>query len=123
MKKLFLPYELAVIAKEKGFDGQYLAVFNLSNELLLMQDADVISVSNLIAKGKLTKAPLYQQMVDWFREKHHIKFNFNTEMGDDQLISFTHLKLEEWDGYAITIQEKDYYTALNKAIEEAFKLI
>ena len=82
------------MAKEKGFDEECLGNY---------------------------EAPLYQQLIDWFRYKHSIviwietapyaytfNFRFYIETSDNRL-----------EGH----KSKDYYKALNEALIEGFKLI
>lgn len=121
MKKLFIPYELALIAKEKGFNescfgGYYL--FENKPDLCIYQDENEFSDSKEI----IIQAPLYQQMINWFIEKHGI------EVG-----ATIYNELGEWRSSVYRIKdtvclfcwnyEKGYNEAIIKAIEEAFKLI
>lgn len=130
MKKLFIPYELALIAKDKGFNescfgGYYL--FENKPDLCIYQDENEFSDSKEI----ILQAPLYQQMVDWFSEKHKIQivedisglgthftckiWNRNLRTGDCEG------KLGKWtQTYPYALSR---YEALNLAIEEALKLI
>jgi hypothetical protein len=67
MKHLFIPYALAVIAKEKGFKEDCFGVYiNDTQELKL------VYTSMVIPRTPHIDAPLYQQIVDWFRDKHCI---------------------------------------------------
>src|ERR1700685_3650872 len=111
MKHLFVPYELAKLAKEKGFDELCIAYWNgeepyvlgreysqpvkdcfkYRNTYLSLKDNDIvipneeewIDTPDTIRKkrGVIVSAPLYQQLVDWFREKHelHIDIRNNFE--------------------------------------------
>lgn len=63
MKKEFLSYELALQMKELGFNGDYLATYDDSKFLYI----DGASPGMLLL-GE-TKAPLYQQAIDWFMQK------------------------------------------------------
>lgn len=114
MKHLFIPYELALLAKEKGFDEEVLRWWNKNKSI----------TNSAGSEGyERLKAPLYQQIIDWFRDKHKI------------VIQATYVGSTEYfdkfipDIYALEIEENDdettynYYGALNNAIEEAFKLI
>ena len=73
MKHLFVPYNIAVTAKEKGvnqdcFAGYYM--FENKPELCIFQDENEFSDFKEI----IIEAPLYQQIVDWLnkigKEKH-----------------------------------------------------
>lgn len=72
----------------------------------------------------IATAPLYQQVIDWFREKYNIniyiaycQYGINSENG--WRFTFDNpTKQQYWQHKCDT-----YYEALNKAIEEALKLI
>ncbi len=113
MKNLFLPYKLALIAREKGFPnntGSCLAAWEVNdNAEWLHFGAHPIG---------LLQAPTYQQLIDWFREKHEIMlYPYPVRMK----------KTWKWnvesDKHLSWYSDKDYYKCQNKAIEEAFKLI
>ncbi len=121
MQKLFIPYELAVIAKEKGFDEPCIAVYLEDKKLYLC------GYSN---KTNGTLTPLYQQIIDWFREKHNTVINvyanasgYLFEFHDSALKGGTHRYDSGFDGPNAGGCWDNYYEALNKAIEESFKLI
>lgn len=152
MKHLFIPYELALIAKEKGFDEPCFAYWSLSHiteeynfhfigEYTHYRDHYLnfvgLGLRNSDLKtfptGRMSNsmvAPLYQQIVDWFREKYKIDINWDIEVGAkliaNPVINHNYVfginKFEEVDDI-IYVEDKDFYTAYNKAIEEAFKLI
>ena len=67
MKHLFVPYELAVKLKEKGFDEN---CFGFYTENLKLCSANLNNINR--ADKFYISAPLYQQVIDWFREKHKI---------------------------------------------------
>ncbi len=72
MEKLFVPFELAVKLKEKGFDEECLGVFHKGGNLKVTVQANFpIKNSELI--DYVISAPLYDQVFAWFREKHNIK--------------------------------------------------
>lgn len=134
MNHLFANYELSLLAKEKGFNEDCLAYYKSSKNLVI----DGINSSNkdiFFFQPERTTAPLYSQLVDWFREKHNILINvicytkrFKEEMGMKEqydwgvLIDKPNITIQE-ENKASSGYESDYYIALNKAIQEAFKLI
>src|SRR6185437_7847661 len=80
MKNLFVPYELAVLAFEKGANEiECLACYNQNKELFIsIAGIGKKVVSNFALNNDCSNhlaAPLYQQIVDWFREKHLIEIS------------------------------------------------
>lgn len=76
MKHLFVSYEIAKTLKEKGFNEECIAYYLGSLEFRGTEH-DLVLVENEINKlennWKTTiSAPLYQQVIGWFREKHGI---------------------------------------------------
>lgn len=122
MKNLFVPYELALALKEKGFDGACIAYYSHRNkELYPRGQSNGAEWQYVSANTSLTlKAPFYQQVIDWVREKHEIDlFLFKLKEG---IYKFDVHK----SGESKTLPNPTrlpYYEALNKAIEEALKLI
>lgn len=116
MKHLFVPYEIALKLKEKGFDEPCFKVYDNQSFLQEEEVMDELKLEKILA-------PLYQQVIDWFREKHNlliyaVPFKDHAADVNDPL---------EWNW---TIHNKDvgrglndYYEALTKAIREALKLI
>ena len=76
MNHLFANYELSLLAKEKGFKDFCFAGYVEINtkEFQFMMNSQIDSIDEAIGLGDnlITKAPLYQQLCDWFREKHNI---------------------------------------------------
>lgn len=66
MEHLFVPYDLALKLKEKGFNECCFGFFDpLHNGLVIYNDER----ENLNSEMSWVSAPLYQQTVDWLREK------------------------------------------------------
>ena len=83
MKHLFLPYNLALLAKEKGFDEEVLGWYNTDKDFILPLHKQWITIDCEFPKRNsdfrkdgnsliFIAAPLYQQITDWFREKRNI---------------------------------------------------
>jgi len=113
MKHLFVPYELALkLRNTKQFEEKCLAYYHdISYEL-------TIGVYKNSDFYKCVAAPLFQQVVDWFREKHGLVIVISPEF-------------DKWDGTIYKDNEMSpmgfllsinpcntYYEALTKAIEE-----
>lgn len=115
MESLFIPFELAVIAKEKGFEEECFGGY--TQERLFVYGEEYYYRSIKI------DAPLYQQIVNWF-----------DELGIFITISYVAPDTNKFgiriDCYTKNRNITNYYThiyatrveAENKAIEEAFKL-
>lgn len=86
MKELFVPYEIALQLKQKGFNKPCLAVYRDNdlyfNKLLsgYASDKDELTTNSRCDLYTINKerphywktAPLIQQVVDWLKEKHKI---------------------------------------------------
>lgn len=130
MKHLFIPYELAVIAKEKGFDEVCVAHWKWSPKLSQgILYTLKFSCSDETNKHRL-QAPLYQQIVDWFREKYEIDVFVKRAMKKPHkafigvIIDRNGLEHNIYPNNYKSVEDSGtYYESINKAIEEAFKLI
>ncbi len=96
MKHLFVPYEIALQLKEKGFDepcfGIWMergAIFDILY-VARQEDAWMANENNGIL------APLYQQVIDWFREKHSIDIL-------PQITYGSHISEESGDWFYFTV--------------------
>ena len=118
MEKLFIPYELSLLAKEKGFDEQCLALYTYTKERILIKTFIKQDEANLFFGG--ISAPLYQQIIDWFREKYNIIIVINQSKQDNSW--YCHINRNSKCECAIHDIEF-YYEIYNKAIEETFKLL
>lgn len=131
MEKLFVPVDIALQLKELGFDEPCIGFYTNSGELkrhLKMEgDPDSFDVglinSNINVDGYVT-APLYQQVVDWFRTAHNLfielyrqteenSYNYMiTDIKYDRDISDSKL-----EGYT------EYYDALNVSLNTCIKIL
>ena len=117
MKHLFVPYELAVKLKEKGFNEPCFAVYNN------LRNGHIDLLSKRYGKNEmisLVAAPLYQQVVDWLREKYSLCVWVNKQWaGEINYIGYV-------EGMYPIEKESDgntYYEALTKVIKKVLKLI
>lgn len=116
MKHLFVPYEIALKLKEKGFDEPCFGYFIENSPNYVYHDTIHSNVWNNFTGAtqpesidKL-KAPLYQQVIDWFREKQ---------------IWIVEYPQDGWEVVTYLPERKrgEMGLKLDKAIEEALKLI
>ena len=79
MEKEFVTYEIASALKELGFDEPCLAVFSDDECCDLIHVCENQTEGNFIIESFQygTKAPLWQQAIDWFRIKHKIDIFVN----------------------------------------------
>jgi hypothetical protein len=69
-------------------------------------------------KNAICSVPLYQQVIEWFRNGYGIRFKIEPTIKDQLDIFLYQFGSWKWIG-----KHKSDYQALNKAIEEALKLI
>ena len=107
----FCSYEIALKLRELGFDKECFKVYDILGFLQI--EAEMIQL-----KLEFVKAPLWQQCLDWLREKHRIEI----ELPKHQLGYLVHiykdLCLEYQGDYYIK-----YYKAREAAILKAIELI
>lgn len=120
---LFVPFELAELMKEKGFDEDCMAWYSLRDSY----NNDKKDFENI-----RTPAPTYQQCTDWLREKHGMVIAIavfkhkesNQELNYWPKIHFlisdvVSTDTADWEGG----DSVDYYQALAAGIEQALTLI
>lgn len=125
MNHLFIPAKLAKTAKQKGFNEPCLTMIDANGDvcLHLLRKNGWKNSKWQEGDSEWYAAPMYQQIIDWFRDEKKILIH--------QMLGFHNkhycFKIQRWaddgTGNLDTIQEDDYYKALNGAIKEAFKLI
>lgn len=159
MKHLFLNEELSQLAKEKGFNEPCLFGYKKNGNPTKI-DGDLYNnfytkkelgeppyffsekvqfdkfVENKIPKfSGLCTAPLYQQIIDWFRDNHHIRITDSISKSCmsstlETKFQFNIIKIDGlytkdmlWSSGMDSLIYDSYYEALDEAIKQAFKLI
>jgi hypothetical protein len=126
MKEQFCNYDIALKLKELGFDEPCIAFFNTSS-ITSLCFCDVFGFviehegDEYIKNSDEYKvaAPMWQQTIDWFREKHGLIIYISTYQKDKHLIGvFTYdgselTELGEW----IPTYEEAREQAILRAIE------
>lgn len=114
IQKQFVPYKIALAIKELGFNEMCIATFDEDKDFDLQnfeQNYDTFP-SHIIA------IPLWQQVIDWLREKYDINIVIHkcchTDMKGIQTITYTNTGIP-WDSVP-TFQEAREQAIL-KAIE------
>lgn len=144
MKHLFVTYEIAKKLKELGFDEPCLGLFDANKTFLIKEITQYDSETYFGGYS----APLWQQSIDWLREKKgwNISINeigmysniepytkgvytayeywiYNTHENKKYILCKYDSKKHIIGDFINNIAAQSYYEALNKAIEEALKLI
>lgn len=128
MKHLFVPYEIAKIAKEKGFNeyciGEYTK--HAKTQAINLNYPKYEGLQGNWPEENEVDAPIYQQLIDWFKEEYNCFIEPETTMtdkfGNTNTVyritvinpSLTGLKTSKRTGTEKT---------LNEAIKKAFELI
>ena len=117
LEKLFVPYDLGVKILEKGFDEEFVSHMVYIEKLPKKPDPPTITYANLFF------APMYQQVIDWFREKH--KLVIDVGLSGDEECKFAGRIYDSFFPHMTKGRtgESDYYDTLEKIIYEALKLI
>ena len=73
MEKQFVPYEIALKLKQLGFDDPCLAYFSNDKYHDLHHSCENVMEGNFVINNyNELKAPLWQQVIDWFDNKNII---------------------------------------------------
>jgi len=134
MKEQFVTYEIALKLKEKGFDGKCFCFYRENGQVAegsicfgLIHNSlegvyDYEKHQNPIRKT-IVAAPLWQQVIDWLREKHSLDI-MTRQLQLDGRAYYKITKIETEDkikGYSNFC--KSPYEAREKAIKQALTLI
>lgn len=122
LENLFLPYDLAVQMKEKGFNEACLVFFQ-EGHIWRCNDTDP-DESLFLNSGWIKDyinaagAPTWQQATDWLREEHGIDLKFEPTI-KAQYDGF----IQQYMGWKYIGTFSTHREALTEAIREALKLI
>jgi hypothetical protein len=126
MNKLFVPYELAILAKEKGFDEPCLAYYDLedSNNLKPIPMFNEINGFNSNSNKLMISAPLYQQLIIWLMQNKGLELSIMRGHNPENYYSIVgSIKgVNDYKHYP-PMWGDSWEEAANKSLEEAFKLI
>lgn len=146
MKHLFVPYTLALLAKEKGFDEPCLACVFTNIEGTLVESYPIDQKdffiglnSEMSLNSKACALPLYQQLVDWFESKgifinvSHQKISFPeavtifkpefVRLWNANITKACHYERYEFRHIEGLHDFKTKSEALNASLTQSFKLI
>lgn len=119
IKERFVPYELAKLLKEKGFDVPCNFCTSLNDE-----DKNLAFCSNprnFNAHGRYINRPTYQMVIDWLESKDIIISIIASSCQIDLLYEYEIIKLDkERFGY-ISQKCEDNFSTRWDALEDAIK--
>lgn len=140
MKKQFVTYEIALKLKELGFDEECMAYYKdkkmsgvnkWNREDFEFHSINIKDVTN--TTSEIVLAPLWQQVIDWFREKYNIHTNI-ISWSDAAIINLDGIVLDTYQISVFKNSDKnpikyievyydDYYKAREQAILKAIELV
>lgn len=125
MQHLFVSYEIAKQLKDKGFDEDCLCYYVKENN---EKDWELFfEGGTFLARDydQFIFAPLYQQVINWFDEKHKLEISITSwkKEGTKDEINYLHSVNKLGSPSTFKISSETKTEALTKAIEEALKLI
>lgn len=125
-KELFVNKEIAKFLKGKNFDELCIKYYLEGGQHSIINGKDkFLEGANYNLIETRISCPLYQQVLDWFREKHKISISIISHDIDNIIFHVYqgNIFIESDDLENAEHNYEDYYKCLNQAIEEAIKLI
>jgi len=122
MNKEFVTFEIAKQLKEIGFDEYCLAFYYLNNPNLKY----FYNISYILTETEYYKAPLWQQVIDWFRENYDIHINPIPYHRSNKIIGYCIGKIENSSGKVLYLSDDNYptyYEARKAGIERAIEIL
>lgn len=116
MEHLFASYDLTIKVQEKGFNAPHCALRYPDNELMV-GGIDLVSIM-LRKCDDAVACPMIQQIIDWLRDDHGIRFKIEPTVSN--AIEIFIYNIVGWKFLGCFDND---YKAYDKAIEEALKLI
>ena len=116
LQKEFVPYEIALKFKELGFDEECIGYFDIQSKELWLNDlgGNAVNLSEI-----LLRAPLYQQVIDFFREEYRIIIHISIGKQAENSLNLSYIyMLYDEDGLEL-IDLPDWSKSYNDAREEA----
>lgn len=128
MKEQFVTFEIALKLKELGFNEPCIAYYVVTKDKFIYDINKVLNYytgkGNFLGE-KCYSAPLWQQVIDWFREKHNLYINIEPRI--DKTWEYSISKLN--DGLLFGSKSLymnaglNYHTAREQAILKTIELI
>lgn len=115
MKEQFVTYEIAKRMKELGFNEPCFTVFVSSRVITFLPSSMNYCKNNNELPIHTVSAPLWQQAIDWLREKYNVEIWVEPAM-----LSYRYKILasdNKWEGHKEIKFEQARETAILKALE------
>lgn len=122
MQKEFVTYEIALKLKELGFNKECLAYYsNLDNQLRFtgLFNKNNIIVSDF-SKQLNIASPLWQQVIDFFREKYNYVI-YITEIGENKSFYTYTIEIKDHSLFEIDGVYSKYHGDLHKTYHKAIE--
>ena len=123
MNKQFVTHDIAIALKELGYNDR----IELSGVSPYYRDETLMfcneSYFDVHPESTFIYAPLWQQVIDWFREKHQIYISPRSLSGNDPKYQIHQLFGKNKSFEIYLIYGENYYEARKAAILEAIKLV
>ena len=139
MKELLVGFEIAKTLSEVGFSKPCCARYyridaNKEEKIIRMFSLErPIDYNSTVIESKILdkfypfySAPLWQQVIDWFREDHKLEVSIKSwkNEGDGKIIYVYSVKeLGKPSTFRFDVKSEDYYEIVEKAILKALELI
>lgn len=98
MEKQFCTYEIAFKLKQLGFNEDcfgYYAEQSCGTPSLCIYQQENDSCHAEFNSQKQTEAPLWQQVIDWFREKFYMELSIQFDDNSNKYYYFLHTNIRE----------------------------
>lgn len=141
-QEMFVSYGIALKLKDLGFNAPCLTCYGINKILKNIWNADydedeitenfntthidLYSINGCNINEKYVAAPLYSEVIDWFLEKHNINIiawkDIHNKLYYPIICNIKTGKIIDTKFFK-EYHSDNYYKALEKGIEEAFKQI
>lgn len=125
MKKQFVTYEIALTLKELGLNDPCLAYFYLDEHHDLMSNCENVIEGDFVVEEitKYLKAPLWQQVIDWFRDKYGLHIEIQSpDFKHEYQFNWTIHKIQQFGGFA-NGSSNNFYECREQAILKCIELV
>lgn len=112
MKEQFVPYEIANILIDKGFNENCLGYYESRDNMLICRDTSFYELEKYNL-GIL--APLLQQVIDWLESKHGVAINVTTFMNAED--GKPHIKMFYVHKHPLVVQPKTFECGVSDTLK------